>query len=174
MWKKTWTFYFNPKDFYEKIYFKGATWRLPPYHPVRLISLLLFLSNIIIVPFGYIKIFIFVKKQNNKHSGLNKVSRISRKHKNLVNIKYNLFQWILETINIIFVVISPKNNFIYLFCMNCGPPILYFMGIAENRKATEEYLKSKIIVFDKLRKKSHVNQNTESDEVHADFGKSHD
>ena len=147
--------YYNPKDFYDKNYFKGAHWRLPLYHPVRLFSLLLFLSNIIIVPLGYIKIFFFITKQNNKHLGLTDVARISRKQRNLVNIKYNLFQWILETTSILFVVISPKNNFIYLFCMNCGPPILYFLGIAENRKATEEYLKSKIIVFDKLFGKSH-------------------
>ena len=91
-----------------------------------------------------------------------------------MNIKYNLFQWILETINIICVVISPKNNFIFLLCMNCGPPIIYFMGIAENRKATEEYVKSKITVFDKLRKKSPENQNVAPEEEQAHFGKSHD
>ena len=55
--------------------------------------------------------------------------------------------------------------------MNCGPPVLYFLGIAENRKATEEYLKSKIIVFDKLRGKNHENQNMAPHEEHADFGK---
>ena len=47
------------------------------------------------------------------------------------------------------------------------------MGIEENRKATEEYFKSKIRVFDKLKKKRHENQDTAFDEEQADFGKSH-
>ena len=121
--------YFNTRDFYQKIHFHSATFRLPPYHPVRLVTLLLFLSNIILVPIGYIKIFSFVKRQNNKLVGLSESVRLSRKQRNIVTIKCNLFNWILETISIIFVIVSPKNNFLFLFFMNCGPPILYFMGI---------------------------------------------
>ena len=122
---------------------------------------------------GYINIFVFLKNQNNKHLGLNEVARTLRKRRNLVTVKYNLFNWIFETANLLFVLVSPKNNFIYLFCMSCGPPILYFMGIEENRKATEEYFKSKIRVFDKLNKKRHENQDNAFDEEQADFGESH-
>ena len=141
--------YFNTSDFYQNIYFRSATFRLPLYHPVRLVTLILFLSNIILVPIGYIKIFSFLKRQNRKLVGLSESVRLSRKQRNIVTIKCNLFNWILETTSILFVIVSPKNNFLYLFLMNCGPPILYFMGVGENRQATEEYFKSKIRVFHK-------------------------
>ena len=123
---------------------------------------------------GYIKIFSFLKRQNNKNIGLSEAARLSRKQRNLVTIKCNLFNWILETTSILFVIVSPKNNFLYIFCMNCGPPILYFMGVAENRQASGEYFKSRIRVFNKPQ--SSGMRDGVQDEAHTDepvyFGES--
>ena len=59
--------------------------------------------------------------------------------------------------------------------MNCGPPILYFMGVGENRQATEEYFKSKIRVFNKphANRSSDASQDVGPNEEPVYFGESH-
>ena len=80
---------------------------------------------------------------------------MSRKRRNLVAAKFNLFTWILETASILLVAVSPKDfKMLYIFCISCGPPLLYFLGIEDNRRAAEEYFKFNISVFNKIGKKN--------------------
>ena len=94
---------------------------------------------------------------------------MSRKQRNLVSIKFNLFTWILETTSILLVVVSAQDfKMLYIFCISCGPPLLYFMGIEDNRRAAQEYIKSNIRVFNKIVKKNAVGAISESYEASAD------
>ena len=125
-----------------------------------------FLSNIILVPLGYTKIFIFQKTQNEKNVGLSQRASTSRKRRNLVAAKFNLFNWILETASILLVVVSSRDfQMLYIFCISCGPPLLYFFGMEENRRAAEDYIKSNIRVFNKVGKKNVIG--TEPDPCQA-------
>ena len=81
--------------------------------------------------------------------GLSDKARSERKQRNVVNIKFNLFAWILEATSLMLTAISPKNDFIFSFIMNINPPLIYFYGIEENRRATVEYFKTRIRVFEK-------------------------
>ena len=71
-------------------------------------------------------------------------------------MKCNFFTWVLETSSILVVIVSSKphatTTILYILCVSCGPPLLYFMGIEENRRAAEEYIKANIRVFHKISK----------------------
>ena len=101
----------------------------------------------ILAPFLYIKIFKHINAHNKNNSGLSERAKSVRKRRNLVNIKFNLIAWILEAFSILFSIISPNLDFIFLFVMNISPPLIYFAGIEENREAAEEYFKSRMRVF---------------------------
>ena len=105
--------------------------------------------------FGYLKIFRFRQVQNNKQLGLSERATISRKRRNLVSLKFNFFTWLLETasISVVFLSAGDQAKILYIFCVSCGTPLLYFIGIEENRRAAEEYIKANIRVFHKKDKK---------------------
>ena len=160
--KRTEAFYYDTNNFLEIFPFGiGSSawlsaWRLPWYHPFHLVSYISFLSNIILVPLGYISIFRFRQLQNERSVGLSERASNSRKRRNLVNLKFNLFTWILETASVLVVIVDRGDNFkiFYILCVSCGPPLLYFMGIEENRRAAKEYIKSNIRVFNKIAKEN--------------------
>ena len=128
----------------------GAVWLLPMYHPFRLFNTFLFCSTTFLVPLGYFKIFSFFQKQNSKDLGLSKRALQSRKQTNLVNIKCNLFYWILDTSSVVLVLVSGDSfAIVYLLVISCGPPLLYFLGIQENRQNTRNFFQSQVRVFEK-------------------------
>ena len=152
-------FYYDTGDFFAEVPYSGI-WKLPFYHPFYIVSLLSFLSDIVLVPILYVKIYQFRKKQNEKELGLSKASLKRRKHRNVVSFKFNLFTWIWETCSISIAALGPEYQLFYLLSISCGPPLLYFIGIEENRRAAAAYIKSNIRVFKRIRKnkgKSHDN-----------------
>lgn len=66
-------------------------------------------------------------------------------------MKFNMFNWILETFSTFLVFISLNRYFtlLYIVTISCGTPIVYFMGIEENRNLAKDYFKSNIRIFKK-------------------------
>ena len=68
-------------------------------------------------------------------------------------MKFHMFNWILETLSTILVLIDLNLNrfstLIYIFTMSWGTPLVYFMGIEENRKMAQEHFRANMRVFSK-------------------------
>ena len=66
-------------------------------------------------------------------------------------MKFNMINWVLETIVNILILIddSRLSTILYVFIMSVGTPLVYFMGIEENRQIAKEHLKSHIKIFKK-------------------------
>ena len=109
-------------------------------------------------------------KQNQNVKGITESERLKRRNKNLVNMKFNMINWALETVSIILVVIFPGEIIliIYLLVNCCGTPLIYFLGIEENRQATEKLILSKIKII-KKRDKSENQTETETQFVKKCF-----
>ena len=105
-------------------------------------------SNVHLKP---ISNFRFVRKQNENIQGITESARARRRNKNLVNMKFNMINWALETFTTFLVFIFPHEIvlLIYWLVNCCGTPLVYFMGIEENRKATKKLLMSKIRIIKK-------------------------
>ena len=71
--------------------------------------------------------------------------------KNIVTMKFNMINWILETIVNILILIDNSRlaSVIYILIMSGGTPLVYFMGIEENRKMAKEHFKTHIKIFKK-------------------------
>ena len=58
-------------------------------------------------------------------------------------MKFNLINYLVETLSgILFLVV--KNFFVdllYLLLNCCGTPLVYYLGIEENRKQAEQYIR---------------------------------
>jgi len=78
---------------------------------------------------------------------------MKRRNRNLVTMKFHMFNWILETLSTILVLIDLNLNrfstLIYIFTISYGTPLVYFMGIEENRKMAQEHFRANMRVFSK-------------------------
>jgi hypothetical protein len=45
------------------------------------------------------------------------------------------------------VAVNIDMKILYALSISCGPPLLYFMGIEEHRRVTQEYFKTTIRIF---------------------------
>ena len=77
--------------------------------------------------------------------------RNKRKNGNLVSMKLNMFNWMLETVTtlMMFLFINRFSTPLYFLVNSCGTPLLYVMGIEENRKMAKEYFKYRMRIFSK-------------------------
>ena len=78
-------------------------------------------------------------------------------------MKYNIFNFILTTVSglIFFIDRNDLTIMINLVVVSCGSPLVYWLGIEENRKKTKEMFRSKIEVFEtKKIKRSKTNHET--------------
>ena len=91
--------------------------------------------------------FKFIRAQDSQVCGLSERNRNKRRTRNLVTIKFNLLSWILDTTSILLVIISKHFNILYLLVNSCGPPVIYFLGMEENRIITINYFISCMRVF---------------------------
>ena len=89
------------------------------------------------------QIFRFQKQQNQSVSGLSEAARNKRKHRNVVAMKFNLINYILETVSMILMLVFKEEVIIllYLLANSCGTPLVYYLGIEENRKQAQEYFR---------------------------------
>ena len=85
----------------------------------------------------------FINQQNDQVVGLSDNAKKRRKHRNVVTMKFNLINYLVETLSgILFLVV--KNFFVdllYLLLNCCGTPLVYYLGIEENRKQAEQYIR---------------------------------
>ena len=116
--------------------------KLPFWHPFCVLNVVVFLSDPIMVPFFYTRIYLFRKRLNEKKLGLGEAALMRRKQRNIVQMKFHLFTWIWESLTILLLFSRPGLKLVYALCMSCGSPLLYFLGIEENRVVTWEHLKS--------------------------------
>ena len=89
--------------------------------------------------------------------GLSISAKIARKRRNLVSMRFNMINWLLETVSMVLVLIMKKPIFtnFYLLVTSCGTPLVYFLGIEENRQKAREYFQSRM----RIRKKNLVAPN---------------
>ena len=90
--------------------------------------------------------FRFVKKQNKNVKGLSESARLKRKNRNLVTMKFNMCNWLLELVGTLLIIFLPNSScfIIYMLLNSCGPPVVYFMGIEENSKTARDIVMGKI------------------------------
>ena len=77
-------------------------------------------------------------------------------------MKFNLLNWILETLCTLIVILI-KNTYstvIYLLIISCGTPLVYYLGIEENRRQAQARFREHIKMF----KKSSNNESTTVEE----------
>ena len=69
-------------------------------------------------------------------------------------MRFNMINWLLETLSIVLVLTMKKQIFtiLYLLVTSCGTPLVYWLGIEENRQKAREYFQSRM----RIRKKSLV------------------
>ena len=66
-------------------------------------------------------------------------------------MRFNMMNWLLETISLVLVLIGKYKLFqiLYLLVTSCGTPLVYYLGIEENRRLAREYFNSRIRIFKK-------------------------
>ena len=84
--------------------------------------------------------------------------RNKRKNRNLVTMKFNMFNWMLETVStfMMFIFINRFSTLLYVLVNSCGTPLVYVMGIEENRNMAKEYFKYRMRIFSR---KSEIRRN---------------
>ena len=103
-------------------------------------------------------------------SGLSTTARVLRRRKNLVSMRFNMINWLLETVSLL-LVIKKDDMFLtilYFLLNSCGTPLViwfkfffviflqsfvlvYFLGIEENRRMAREHFLSRIRIFKRNR-----------------------
>ena len=133
-------------------------WLLPLHHPFHILSISAFFGYMFIVPIGYLTIYVFRKKHDASLQGLTESTQLARKSKNLVTTRYNLLIWICELLCGLVVFIPGSNLFLilYHFLPATLSPVLYFLGIEDNRRAMRSRIKE---MMSELQKKGNFPDN---------------
>ena len=79
----------------------------------------------------FINGFRFRNLQDNRVIGLSTAAKIARKRRNLVTMRFNMINWLLETVSLILVIIK-DNEFLtifYLLVNSCGTPLVILFRI---------------------------------------------
>ena len=118
-----------------------VAWINIKYFPSRWLHWILNYSYMIIVPYCYIRIFLFRKNRvaPGEKTMVVKREEIRKRKRNAVTFKYNISIWILETFSaFIPLVLSPLNFdvgvwsvFIHFYVYLCLSPALYLLGMRE-------------------------------------------
>ena len=82
--------------------FINTFYRLSRYHWVRLMNWFNAGLFVVVVPFVYIRIFIW--RKNHKESGISEIQRQKRKRSNVVSMWYNIAIWSAEFISLVLAV----------------------------------------------------------------------
>ena len=91
----------------------------------------------------------FINQQNDQVVGLSDTAKKRRKHRNVVTMKFNLINYLLETLSVLMSLLV-KNFFVdllYYLVNYCGTPLVYYLGIEENRRQAEEYFRQFCFIF---------------------------
>ena len=91
----------------------------------------------------------FKNNQNERVVGLSEVAKRRREQRNVVTMKFNLINYLLETVSVLMSLLV-KNFFVdllYYLVNYCGTPLVYYLGIEENRRQAEEYFRQFCFIF---------------------------
>ena len=93
-------------------------------------------------------VFRFRKRQDNK-VGLSSSAKMARRKQNLVSMQFNMINWLVETVSLFLVMFEDYEFFtiLYLLVTSCGAPLVYYLGIEDNRLKAREYFQSRIRIF---------------------------
>ena len=141
-------FHYNQLDFTEESAKSSNYFDMSPLHPFRaFFNFIVLFGGNIGIPLLYGLTYKFTKKQNNKSdSGLSDEAQQKRRQKNLVSIRFNLMNWMLESVMIlmIFMTTDKMIQTTFILVTSIGTPLIYYLGIAENRKQIEEFYQHQI------------------------------
>ena len=88
------------------------------------------------------------KRQNKKVVGLSEAAKARRKHRNLVTMKFNLMNYLLESgTMLLFGLVRNEYISILYFVVNCcGTPLVYYIGMEENRRQAQDYFRLQLLL----------------------------
>ena len=98
-------------------------------------------------------IFRFRMGQDRKAPGLSSTAKALRKKRNLVSVRFNMINWVVESVSLILVMFGENLLFkiLYLLVNSCSTPLVYYLGIEENRQMARDYFQSRMRIFRKNR-----------------------
>ena len=78
----------------------------------------------------------FTLLQNKNTVGLSEAARAKRKHRNVVTMKFNLLNYLLETVSMVLTlaVRSYLVGLLQILVTSCGTPLVYYLGMEDNRQ----------------------------------------
>ena len=99
----------------------------------------------------YISFFNRFRKRQDTKVGLSNSAKMARRKQNLVSMQFNMINWLLETVSLFLVIFEDYEFFtiLYLLVTSCGAPLVYYLGIEDNRRKAREYFQSRIRIFRK-------------------------
>ena len=67
-------------------------------------------------------------------------------------MRFNMINRLLETVSLILVNLWTNEFFsiLYLLVISCGAPLVYYLGIEDNRRRAREYFQSRMRIFKKV------------------------
>ena len=91
----------------------------------------------------------FRKRQDRNAPGLSISARNARWTRNLVSMRFNMINWLLETVSTSLVLVGENKFFtiLYLLVNSCGTPLVYYLGIENNRREAREHFQSHVRIF---------------------------
>ena len=140
-------FYYNTLDFTTESPKSSNYLDMSPLHPFRIIFVFIsFFGGSLGIPILYGLTFKFILKQDRKAPGLSAEARKRRRQKNLVSIKFNLMTWVLDSLMIVMIVMTTDKllQTSFMLVTSIGTPLIYFLGIEENRKQMQEFYQYQI------------------------------
>ena len=90
-----------------------------------------------LVPLAYLKILIFLKRQNKKVGAMTNSNNLGRRKKrNVISIAFNLLAWSLDLVGDILIQLTVRQNYILSMSLGLGfaagvSPLVYMVGSGE-------------------------------------------
>ena len=140
-------FYYNDQDFTEESTKSSNYFDMSPLHPFRVIfNFIVIFGGSIGIPLLYGLTYKFTMNRNKIASGLSDEAKQRRRQRNLVSIRFNLMNWMLESVMIIMIFMTTDKMFqtTFILVTSIGTPLIYYLGIEENRKQIEEFYRNQI------------------------------
>ena len=120
---------------------------MSPLHPFRVIfNFIVIFGGSIGIPLLYGLTYKFTMNRNKIASGLSDEAKQRRRQRNLVSIRFNLMNWMLESVMIMMIFMTTDKMFqtTFILVTSIGTPLIYYLGIEENRKQIEEFYRNQI------------------------------
>ena len=78
--------------------------------------------------------------QNENVVGLSESARARRKHRNVVTMKFNLVNYLLETVSMVLAlaVRGYLVGLLQILVTSCGTPLVYYLGMEANRQEGDD------------------------------------